>query len=125
MTFSVALFITGVALILLGLLGRVTIHEIKAGTNNRFTRLIVGVLGLVFVIGGIVKEEKLFSTPTPTPAFEPASLPNLSGIWYARTITESSNLKRYEGLELHYRLMLDQSEDDRIMVDGRKNSGNL
>ena len=132
MTFSVALFITGVGLILLGLLGKVHIHEIKAGTDHRLIRIIVAILGVVCVFGGLRKEGMLGSlvsdsdskvpavdeaeippviptiqsldpvaVPQTVPALEPASLPNLSGMWYAQTITESSNLEQYVGLELN------------------------
>lgn len=47
----VTMFTAGVALFLLGLIGRVEAYQIKAGTNNIFARIILGLIGL-YLMGG-------------------------------------------------------------------------
>ena len=50
MTYEVALLTFGVALMLLGLIGKVKIKEIDIGTNNRIARITASGIGIVFIL---------------------------------------------------------------------------
>jgi hypothetical protein len=60
------LFLVGIGLILLGLIGKIEYKDIKIGTENRLVRVIVGVMGVVFVYWAL--KSYLFPAQlTPTP----------------------------------------------------------
>jgi len=65
-TFEVALFISGILLILVGLVGRIKARELEVGTDSKVTRVIVGVLGAAFValsFGLALKEPNNLRSP--------------------------------------------------------------
>lgn len=65
-TFEVALFISGILLILVGLVGRIKARELEVGTDSKVTRVIVGVLGASFVavsFGLALKEPRTSASP--------------------------------------------------------------
>ena len=72
MAFSVALFVTGIALLILGLVGRVTVHEIHAGTESKILRIIIAFIGLACIGGGIFAEG-LIRASRPDPVISATS----------------------------------------------------
>jgi hypothetical protein len=57
----------GILLILIGLIGQVKAKEIEVGTNNTFVRIILGVIGVVFVYLALSKSYLTNTPASPTP----------------------------------------------------------
>jgi hypothetical protein len=78
---EVTLLTLGVLLILVGLVGQVEAQQIQVGTRNPVVRIILGLMGAVFVFIALSKiipfplPNPHINTPTPTPTSSPTSAP--------------------------------------------------
>ena len=70
-TVIISVLALGIALLLVGLVGKVKAKEIEVGTNNKAARITIGILGLgltVLAVYGIFNPVNVPGQPTPIPA---------------------------------------------------------
>ncbi|MCZ6595998.1 MAG: hypothetical protein O6943_13955 [Bacteroidetes bacterium] len=71
MSYEVTLLVFGILLLLVGLLGKVKAKEIEVGTSSRIVRIVLSLLGIVFVVSSFNPDIIKSFLPTPPNQTDP------------------------------------------------------
>ncbi|MBD2000773.1 hypothetical protein H6G00_29895 [Leptolyngbya sp. FACHB-541] len=126
--FNVTLLLFGALLVLLGLVGKLDVKDIRFGTDHPRTRVASGVLGVFFVVlalldnSGILKpisQDNTIDTQTATTQLEPSSRQNTEPIFLVVTSTQffaEAKSDADELIEKGYEVTVYKSKNDFFAV---------